>query len=135
MRQVESILSEVKRSYDSLKKQTEKTILYRDLKEKIFNLEIEQQLLRLKSFLEEQQRKEKKLSAAIAKRDDLKKKIDYIKESLEENLDIVNTMESRLIENQKRIYGIDIETTNHESQISLLNERSLELRKQIVPTR
>ncbi len=131
MRQVESILSEVKRSYDSLKKQSEKTALYRDLKEKIFNLEIEQQLLRLKSFLEEQQRKEEKLAAAVARRDDLKKKIDSINESLEENLDMVNTMESRLIENQKRVYGIEIEKTNHESQISLLKERSLELRKQI----
>lgn len=109
MRQVESILSEVKRSYDSLKKQSEKTALYRDYKEKIFNLEIDQQLLKLKSFLEELEKKEDKLKTTAAKRDDLKKKIDSINESLEENLDLVNSMESRLIENQKRIYGIEIE--------------------------
>ncbi len=131
MRQVESILSEVKRSYDSLKKQSEKTALYRDYKEKIFNLEIDQQLLKLKSFLEELEKKEDKLKTTAAKRDDLKKKIDSINESLEENLDLVNSMESRLIENQKRIYGIEIEKNNHESQVALLTERTAELKKQI----
>lgn len=131
MRQVESILSEVKRSYDSLKKQSEKTALYRDFKENIFNLEIDQQLLKLKRFLEDLEKKEEKLENTIQRRDELKKKIDSINESLEENLDLVNTMETNLIENQKRIYGIEIEKSNHESQISLLNERIGELKKQI----
>ncbi len=131
MRQVESILSEVKRSYDSLKKQSEKTALYRDYKEHIFNFEIDQQLLKLKGFLEELEKKEEKLDKTINRRDELKKKIDSINESLEENLDLVNTMESNLIENQKRIYGIEIEKSNHENQISLLNERIGELKKQI----
>ncbi len=131
MRQVESILSEVKRSYETLKKQSEKTALYRDYKEHIFNLELDQQLLKLKAFLENQQRKEEKLEAAISRRDALKKKIDSTNEALEENLDLVNSMESNLIENQKRIYGIEIEKNNHDSQIAMIKERSAELKNQI----
>ncbi len=131
MRQVESIISEVKRSYETLKKQSEKTTLYREYREEIFNLEIDQQLLKLKSFLEEIEKKEEKLKSTSEKRDKLKKKIDSINESLEENLDDVNSMESRLIENQKRMYGIEIEKNNHDNQIALINERSAELKKQI----
>lgn len=131
MRQVESILSEVKRSYESLKKQSEKTVLYRDYKEKIFNFELDLHLLKLKSFLEESKKKEEKLNRTVEKRDELKGKIDAINESLEENLDVVNSMESKLIENQKHIYGIEIEKSNHDNQINLLNERSTELEKQI----
>lgn len=131
MRQVESILSEVKRSYESLKKQSEKTTLYRDYKEKIFNFELDLHLLKLKSFLEESKKKEEKLNRTVEKRDELKGKIDAINESLEENLDVVNSMESKLIENQKHIYGIEIEKSNHDNQINLLNERSTELEKQI----
>ena len=131
MRQVESIISEVKRTYETLKKQSEKTALYRDYREKIFNLELDQQLLKLKSFLEAVEKKEEKLNQTIAKRDLLKEKIDSINEALEENLDVVNSMESKLIENQKRIYGIEIEKSNHDNRIEMIHERSGELKKQI----
>lgn len=40
MRQVEGILREVKRSYDTLKVQSEKTFSYRDLKERILTLNL-----------------------------------------------------------------------------------------------
>ncbi|MCK5196911.1 MAG: chromosome segregation protein SMC, partial [Spirochaetales bacterium] len=59
------------------------------------------------------------------------KKIDSINDSLELNLDLVNTMESRLIENQKKLYGIDIEKNNRSSQIAILTERVEELKRQI----
>lgn len=131
MRQVEGILGEVKRSYDNLKKQSEKTADFRKFREEIFNLELDIHLLKLKDFLEVQNNKEEKLKEKSEQRDELKKKIDSINDSLELNLDLVNTMESKLIENQKKLYGIDIEKNNRSSQIAILTERVEELKRLI----
>jgi chromosome segregation protein len=50
LKQLEIMLGEVKRSYDSLKIQADKTIEYRKLRDEVFNLELDIQLLRLKGF-------------------------------------------------------------------------------------
>lgn len=130
MRQVEGILREVKRSYDSLKIQSEKTAAYREYKNSIFDLELDIQLLKLKGILEDQHQKEEKLKEKSEKRDQLRKEIDSINETLEQNLDQVNTMESSLVEAQKKLYGIDIEKNNRESRRQILTERSAELERQ-----
>ena len=131
MRQVEGILGEVKRSYDSLKKQADKTGLYRDYREKLFDLELSIQLLRLKAFLEAELEKENQLKEKSGLRDSVKLEIDSINESLEENLDQVNTMESTLIENQKKLYGIDLEKGNLQNQQAIIQERRGELTRHL----
>lgn len=131
MRQVEGIIGEVKRSYDSLKVQCEKTLRYRKLREDSFGLELDIQLLRLKSFLESKEEKSNLLADKTKRRDDIKKEIDGINDSLEKNLDIVNSMESRLIEDQKKLYGIGLEKNNLESQGRMLTERLSELEAKI----
>ena len=131
MRQVEGILGEVKRSYDSLKKQSDKTGLYRDYREKLFDLELSIQLLRLKAFLEQELEKENQLKEKSGLRDSVKLEIDSINESLEENLDQVNTMESTLIENQKKLYGIDLEKGNLQNQQAIIQERRGELTRHL----
>jgi chromosome segregation protein len=131
MRQVESILSEVERSYNSLKKQSDKTLEYRKLKDEIFEVETEVYLLRLKGFLESKHEKEQGLDKRIKERQNLKDEIDGINDSLEENLDMVNSMETNLIESQKRLYGIDLEKSNCETQIKILKERQGELGRQL----
>ena len=102
MRQVESILSEVKRSHDSLKVQAEKTIKYRDLKNRIFDAELDLQLLKLRDIMESLNTSEEKLKEREAEKKSITDEIDGINESLEENLDLVNNMESDLIESQKK---------------------------------
>jgi len=131
MKQVENILREVKRSHDSLKAQSEKTETYRRLKEQSFELELDIQLLRLKELSASQREKDEKLSGKLSERDELKSTIDELNESLEENLDTVNSMESKLIEGQKKLYGIDIEKSNRESRSTILSERIDELNRQI----
>lgn len=123
MRQVEGIIGEVKRSHDSLKIQCEKTLRYRKLREESFDVELDIQLLRLKGFLEEKEGKSELLEDRSKKRDLIKKEIDGINESLEKNMDIVNSMESKLIENQKRIYGIGLEKNNFDNQSRMFSER------------
>ena len=130
MQQVENILREVKRSYNTLKAQSEKTALYREYNDKIFSLELDLQLLKLKELMQKQQEREEQLKERLEERDSLKKKIDEINESLEKNLDQVNSMESQLIEGQKKLYGLDIEKNNNENQRSMLRERIEEIRRQ-----
>jgi chromosome segregation protein len=130
MRQVESILSEVKRSHDSLKVQAEKTIKYRELKKLVFELELDMQLLKLRSLMESSNSTEEKLKAKEDAKQILTDEIDNINESLEENLDLVNNMESNLIESQKKLYGIDLEKSGKESQERMLKERRIEVQKQ-----
>jgi chromosome segregation protein len=123
MRQVEGILGEVRRSYNSLKIQAEKTETYRRLRDELFELELNIQLLRLRGFLEQRDQTEGKLAKKTAQRDRLKQKIDKINAAMEQGLDQVNSMETRLVDNQKRLYRIDLEKNNKESQAKLLKER------------
>ena len=131
MRQVQGILGEVKRSYDSLKSQAEKTESFRTLKEEIFQIELDIQLLRLRSLNEKQDRMDRKLSEYNQGRDTLKAGIDSIRENMERSIDQVNSMESRLIENQKKLYRLDLQKTNNENQRVMLQERREELEQQI----
>ncbi|MDR1931494.1 MAG: AAA family ATPase [Spirochaetales bacterium] len=131
MRQVEGIIAEVKRSYDSLKVQCDKTLRFRKLKEESFELERDIQLLRLKVFLETEQEKKTALNEKVARRDAIRKEIDGINELLEQNQDSVNAMESKFSENQNRIYGIGLEKQNLESQSRMLAERISEFEAKI----
>jgi chromosome segregation protein len=131
MRQVENILGEVKRSYDTLQKQSQKTLRYRELKSERFEVERDLQLLRLKGFLEEKRKKEHRLAGKTEERDTLKKEIDGINESLEENLDKVNSMETELMEAQKQLYSVEVDKSNRDHQIGMFRERQEEIRTKI----
>ncbi len=132
IRQIESILSEVKRSYDSLKKQADKTHSYRGLKDQAFELDLNIQLLKLKETKESSQKQSKELENHQRERDELKKNIDNTNETLESSLDEMNAMEAQLIGNQKKLYGIELEKNNHDNQIKMLAERIREIEEKIV---
>lgn len=131
MRQVEGILGEVKRSYDSLKVQAEQTNHYRELKEKIFNLELDIQLLRLKTFVQNKENRTYDIQKAEKERDAVRAEINEINSRLEQHLDEVNEMEEKINSLQKEIYGLAFEKNGKESQIKLLNEREGELKQKI----
>ena len=57
MARVENILVEVKRNYETLRKQTDKTGEYRKLKDALFFLDLDQTLLKLSSYLEQKEKK------------------------------------------------------------------------------
>jgi chromosome segregation protein len=105
MRQVEGILGEVKRSYDTLKVQADKTLKYRSLRELVFQYELDIQLLRLKQFKYDRDERIEALEKKTQERDAIRAEMDAITRSLEENMDVVNSMEEKLIEYQKDIYG------------------------------
>ncbi len=131
MVQVNGILREVKRSHDSLYRQSQKTEEYRLRKNTIFEIETKIQLLRLRDFMEKQNGTETELKKLSKARSMLKSSIDSSNEFLEQNMDVVNTMEEKLIEYQKKIYGIDLEKNSRESQISIIHDRRNEVAKRI----
>ncbi len=131
MRQVAGILGEVKRSHDSLKTQSDKTLKYRALREEVFAAELDLHLLRLRQFVQEKDRRDEEILGKTKGRDQVKAEIDGINLSLEENLDIVNGMEAKLVEHQKTVYGLAVEKVGKEKQRKLLADRVSEARVKI----
>lgn len=131
MKQVDGILGEVKRSYDSLKIQADKTILYRKLKDDVFNDELDIQLLRLKNFTQDRDRRKEDADKAASKRDEIRSQIDEINSSLAANMDEVNSMETKLVDLQKEIYGLAVEKNEKDKQAKLLVERQNEVKTKI----
>ncbi|MDR2144787.1 MAG: AAA family ATPase [Treponema sp.] len=134
MRQVEGILGEVRRSYDSLKNQSEKTLKYRTLREEIFHLELDIQLLKLKQFRYEKNGRDEEFRKKTGQRDAVRAEIDALSRSLEENLDAVNSLEERLVEYQKNIYGLSVEKSAREKEARLFSEQSAQNRLKIEQT-
>lgn len=131
LRQIESILSEVKRNHDSLKVQAEKTTQYRALRKDIFDIEKNIQLLRLKDFVEQRAGLKTRLGETTDRRNGLKKEIDDINNSLEKSLDQVSQMEAQLIEVQKKLYGLDLEKNSLDSQGKMMGERLAQIAEHI----
>jgi chromosome segregation protein len=123
MRQVEGIVGEVKRAYDSLKVQADKTLQFRSLKEAIFHFELDIQLLRLKQFKHDQDSRTEKFKQRTAERDALRVELEGVNKSLEENMDEVNSLEKQQDEYQKNIYGLAIEKNAREKEAKLLVEQ------------
>ena len=126
MGQVENILHEVGRNYETLRKQTEKTLEYRRLKESIFELDRDLKLLQWRDLEDSKEKKAKRLKSSNEKRNDVVKRIDEMKVALADELDAINKMETRLIESQKKLYGMDLEKENQEDRIRRIRERRQE---------
>jgi chromosome segregation protein len=126
MRQISGILGEVKRSHDLLKSQSEKTLKYRAIRDEIFERELDLHLIRLRQFVQEKDRRDEEMAGKTRSRDSIRAEIDAINLSLEENLDIVNSMESTLVQHQKTVYGLAVEKVGKEKQRKLLAERVVE---------
>ncbi len=131
MHEVASVLSEVKRSYDTLQKQAEKTQRYRELRTTLFDLELDLQLLRLAQLKEQQSTSENRYETLEGERRTIKRQIDALNEKLEEELSRVTTMETRLIESQKKLYGVEVEKGSRIERIALIRGQMDALEEQI----
>jgi chromosome segregation protein len=129
MRHIEGILDEVRRSYNSLKAQAEKAEAYRKLREEIFEVELEIQLLRLKGLLEDKKRREARLDEKSRAKDTVAAEMEAVSQSITKQVDLVNSMESQLVESNKRLYQLDMEKTKRDSQIRMYRERTGELER------
>ncbi len=131
MKQVDGILQEVKKSYDTLKVQAEKTEQYRSLKEKVFDFERDLQLVRLKGFILDQHNKKESLTKSDEKRRTLSTELKEIQDALSEHMDTVNTMQSEVAALQQKIYGLAIQKQEKVNQNKQLLERQTELKQKV----
>jgi chromosome segregation protein len=131
MRQVEGILGEVKRSYDSLKIQADKTLKYRSLREEVFNFELDIQLLRLKQFRYDRDGRKEDFRRRTEERDAIQAELDAINKALAENMDVVNSLEKQFIEGQQGLIALAGEKNVREKEVKLLAEQREETKAAI----
>ncbi|MCI6810306.1 MAG: AAA family ATPase [Spirochaetia bacterium] len=131
MIQIEIALTEIKRQYDTLKIQSEKTIKYRKYKEDITNLELDIALLRLKNFVQDKARHEEELKTVFEKRDKVQKEIAEINNTISENMDKVNAMQDELYSKQAELIGIGKEKNGKLELIKQFNTRASEIKEKI----
>jgi len=123
MRNLQAVIGEVRKSYENLKKQAEKTGRYRELQEKLFLLETKYDLLKLRDLNEKNEILREREERVQKKQDVLKAKIDRINASMENSIEDVNKMESRLVDIQKMLYKVDLEKSSSNNQIKVLRDR------------
>lgn len=131
MYQVENILNEVKKSHDNLKKQSEKTQKYRELNHRIFELELDKYLLRLKGLKEGKFQKEgqlKELRESLLK---VQQEIATLTSYIDDQMGAVNTMQSQIQQAHSSIFAINVKKQNIDEQIALYKEQITNIDQQI----
>ncbi|MGH0052656.1 MAG: chromosome segregation SMC family protein, partial [Sphaerochaetaceae bacterium] len=121
--QVETILKEVKRNYETKKNQAAKAINYRELKAEQFSLEVDVQLSTLKSFLllrenkiEQKQRCEEAYTSHRSSLTDFDQEIEQMQEEL-------RTLGSQRINKQTELQRLDEATKGRMEKLDLLTQR------------
>ncbi|MDY5633810.1 MAG: AAA family ATPase, partial [Treponema porcinum] len=131
MQQIEVAMAEIKRSYDSLKVQAEKTNRYRAVKEEIFNYELDIALLRLKNFVTDKARNENELNAVTEKRDRVRAEIEEINNTISENMDKVREMQEKVYSMQSELIKIQTEKSGKLDLVNQFNARAREIKEKI----
>ena len=109
--QIEAVLAETKRQYDTLKVQSEKTKKYRKVKEEVFELQLDIQLLKLKGFVELKSRNETTIKEIEKKRADIRAEIDAINSALTENTDKIKSLQDQVAQGTQDLIKIQGEKT------------------------
>jgi chromosome segregation protein len=131
MQQIEIALNEIKRQYDSLKIQSEKTTKWRKIKEEIYGYELDITLLRLKSFVQDKNRHEEELKNVLQKRDKVRKEIEDINNTISENMDKAKALNEELYAKQSELIGIGQEKNGKLELIKQFNLRSSEIKEKL----
>ena len=131
MVQIEIAMNEIKRQYDTLKVQSEKTIKYRKFKEQIYEYERDLALLRLKNFVQDKARHEEELKKVLERRDRIRMEIEEINNTISENMDKVKAMQDELYNNQASLLAIAQEKNGKMELVKQQNQQALLIKDKI----
>ena len=131
IRALEGILGEVRRTWDSLKKQSEKTQTYRVLRQEIFLLEKSQVIDRLRGLTLERDKVHLKVEKKNLEKDAARKALDSLNSALEADLGDVSRLETSLVALQKELYECELNRSGLENQVSLQKERQRQLTEEL----
>jgi len=123
LRQLEGILGEIRHSWESLRKQSEKTLVYREVKKELFEFEKSHQLGRWKGLVDQQSHQKLRLEATKLSRDKARSDLEELNRVLSATTKQVNELESGLFEVQKKLLTLDLGRKGLLQQQSLQNER------------
>lgn len=126
MKQIEISLAEIKRQYDTLKVQADKTKRFRAVKDEIFGCELDLALLRLKEFAQGKARAEESLKETERKRGEARREIEEITDTLSANMDKVKSMQEQIYSKQADLIGAQKEKSGKQD---LANQFKLRLRE------
>lgn len=129
--QIEVALIENKRSYETLKVQSEKTIKYRQFKDDIFNCELDIQLLRLKEFTQDKARQETAKKELEEKRTAVQKEIEEIQAALFENNDKIKDLQTKMNSLQVELAKVQTEKTNKLQRAQEYNLQANQIKEKI----
>lgn len=129
--QIEVALIENKRSYETLKVQSEKTIKYRQFKDDIFNCELDIQLLRLKEFTQDKARQETTKKELEEKRSAVQKEIEEIQAALFENNDKIKDLQTKMNFLQVELAKVQTEKTNKLQRAQEYNLQANQIKEKI----
>lgn len=129
--QIEVALIENKRSYETLKVQSEKTIKYRQFKDDIFNCELDIQLLRLKDFTQDKARQETAKKELEEKRTAVQKEIEEIQAALFENNDKIKDLQTKMNSLQVELAKVQTEKTNKLQRAQEYNLQANQIKEKI----
>ena len=131
LKQIEGILGEVRRNFETLKAQAAKTEKYRNLRQEIFDLEKRIAQNKLSSLSERQMQVQQRLSQLEEKRQNLKTQLNQITQDVGEGLAGVEQGEEELKSLQRRIHELELKRSQLHTQESVLKERERALNEQI----
>ena len=129
--QIEVALVENKRSYETLKVQSEKTIKYRKLKDDIFNFELDIQLLKLKDFTQNKAHQEASKKELEEKREKIQKEIAEIQATLFENDDKIKGLQTKMNSLQIELATTQTEKTNKLQRSQEYNLQANQIKEKI----
>lgn len=132
IRQVQSILKEVKHTYDTRKVQAEKAERYRVLERQIFDIEVDLQLSRVQELRQRRQQKQDALLCAEEEYVEIKEYITASNEELEEDMDAVNRLSNERIDIQNRLHRIDESKNSKKNQIDILYDRIMDFERLVL---
>ena len=129
--QIDLGLNETKRSYETLKTQSEKTTKFRKLNDEKFNCELDIQLLRLKDFSVNKARHEEQRKEAEKRRDAAAKEIEEIYNSLHENTDRVTALQNQRGIKEKEVVQIFTEQSGKKNLAQNYTKQKSDLKDKI----
>ncbi|HHT80154.1 MAG TPA: AAA family ATPase [Spirochaetales bacterium] len=121
--QVETILREVRRSYETKKNQAAKAISYRELKREQFALEVDVQLSTLKSYIMLQNSKEELKIRGEKELEQQKGSLTSYDDEITELQETMRGMGSRRIEMQTELQRLDEAIKGRGDKLDLLTQR------------
>ncbi len=129
--QIDIGLAETKRSYETLKVQSEQTKKYRALTDQKFEYELDIQLLRLKDFIQNKARHENSRKEAEDKCNSISAEIEEIYATLNENTDRINELQDQVTVKQQQQIRIATEHTGKKALAKNLHENLSKIKEKI----